>query len=64
MPLGECLADQLMLPLALAGGGSYRTVPLSSHSQNNAELIQLFLPVRSNAREQDPGVWLVEVTES
>jgi RNA 3'-terminal phosphate cyclase (ATP) len=43
--VGEHLADQLLLPLALAGAGSFRTLTLSSHFQTNLEVIQKFLPV-------------------
>jgi RNA 3'-terminal phosphate cyclase (ATP) len=45
VPVGEHLADQLLLPLALAGGGSLVTFPLSSHSTTNIEIIQSFLPI-------------------
>ena len=43
--VGEYLADQLMLPLALAGGGSYTTVKPTLHATTNAEVIQRFLPM-------------------
>lgn len=43
VPVGEHLADQLMLPMALAGGGRYVTTELSSHSKTNLEVIRLFL---------------------
>lgn len=46
VPVGEHLADQLLVPMALAGGGSFRTLPLSSHATTNAALIERFLPVR------------------
>jgi len=46
VPVGVHLADQLLVPLALAGGGSFRTLPLSSHARTNAALIERFLPVR------------------
>jgi RNA 3'-terminal phosphate cyclase (ATP) len=46
VPVGEHLADQLLIPLALAGGGSFRTLPLSSHGRTNAVIIARFLPVR------------------
>jgi len=46
VPVGEHLADQLLLPMALAGGGSFRTMPLSSHARTNAALIERFLPGR------------------
>jgi RNA 3'-terminal phosphate cyclase (ATP) len=42
----EHLADQIMLPMALAGGGSFTTARLSQHARTNAEVIARFLPVR------------------
>jgi RNA 3'-terminal phosphate cyclase (ATP) len=45
-PVGEFLADQLLLPLALAGGGCFRTGPLSSHATTHAEVLKRFLPVQ------------------
>jgi RNA 3'-terminal phosphate cyclase (ATP) len=45
-PVGEYLADQLLVPLALAGGGSFVASPLSSHSTTNMEVIGTFLPRR------------------
>jgi RNA 3'-terminal phosphate cyclase (ATP) len=51
--VGEHLADQLMLPMALAGGGGFSTNVLSSHATTNAEVISRFLPVRF-AFEQGP----------
>lgn len=43
--IGEHLADQLALPLALAGGGSFTTTCVSSHLASNIEVISKFLPV-------------------
>jgi RNA 3'-terminal phosphate cyclase (ATP) len=43
--VGEHLGDQLMLPLALAGGGSYTLDHVSRHAVTNAEVIAQFLPV-------------------
>ena len=43
-PVGEYLADQLLIPLALAGAGSFVTTPLSPHSTTNIEVIEKFLP--------------------
>ncbi|KFB67199.1 MAG: RNA 3'-terminal phosphate cyclase [Candidatus Accumulibacter vicinus] len=43
--VGEHLADQLVLPLALAGAGAFTTVNVSSHLQTNVEVIGKFLPV-------------------
>jgi RNA 3'-terminal phosphate cyclase (ATP) len=46
VPVGPHLADQLLLPLALAGGGAFRTIGLSSHSRTNLDVIRMFLTAR------------------
>lgn len=46
VPVGEHLADQLLLPMALAGQGSFTTHVLSSHLKTNCQVIEAFLPVR------------------
>lgn len=43
IPVGEYLADQLLLPLALIGGGSYKTSVISKHFETNALIIHMFL---------------------
>jgi RNA 3'-terminal phosphate cyclase (ATP) len=45
VPVGEHLADQLLLPLALAGGGRFKCGPLSLHATTNIETIGRFLEV-------------------
>jgi len=44
-PVGRHLADQLLIPAALAGGGSFRTSAPSSHTTTNADVIAKFLDV-------------------
>lgn len=44
-PVGRHLADQLLLPMAMAGGGEFVTLPLTRHSETNIEVIKKFLPV-------------------
>jgi RNA 3'-terminal phosphate cyclase (ATP) len=44
-PVGEYLADQLLLPFALAGSGAFRTHRPSLHALTNAEVIGRFLPL-------------------
>jgi RNA 3'-terminal phosphate cyclase (ATP) len=43
--VGEHLADQLMLPMALAGHGAFTTDCVSQHALTNAAVIARFLPV-------------------
>ena len=45
LPVGEHLADQLLLPMALAAGGAFRTAGLSPHARTNIDVVQAFLPV-------------------
>ncbi|MGI9414204.1 MAG: RNA 3'-terminal phosphate cyclase [Hyphomicrobiales bacterium] len=45
--VGAALADQLLLPLALAGGGSFTTTNVTPHLQTNAATIAKFLPVET-----------------
>ena len=51
VPVGVHLADQLLLPLSLAGGGGYATMPPSLHTRTNIDVIQRFLPVSVDVRE-------------
>jgi RNA 3'-terminal phosphate cyclase (ATP) len=46
VPVGECLADQLLIPIALAGDGSFVTSDLTRHSTTNISVIEMFLPVK------------------
>jgi RNA 3'-terminal phosphate cyclase (ATP) len=43
--VGEHLADQVMLPMALAGGGRFTIERVSRHARTNADIIARFLPV-------------------
>lgn len=44
--VGEHLADQVMLPMALAGAGRFTMHRISQHAITNAEVISRFLPVQ------------------
>jgi RNA 3'-terminal phosphate cyclase (ATP) len=60
--VGEYLADQLLLPLAARGGGTFTTTPLSSHSTTNIEVIGLFLDAAIEVTPISNGVTRVSVT--
>lgn len=57
----EYLGDQLMVPLALAGGGGFTVDEVSLHARTNAQVIETFLPVRFGFERRD-GVGHVTVT--
>ncbi|RPI64873.1 MAG: RNA 3'-terminal phosphate cyclase, partial [Lysobacterales bacterium] len=63
-PVGVHLADQLLLPLALAGSGSFVTLPPSAHTRTNIDVIQAFLPVAIRCAALDEtGRWKIEVAQ-
>jgi RNA 3'-terminal phosphate cyclase (ATP) len=41
--VGHHLADQLLLPIALAGGGEFVTMPVTQHFESHVEIIKAFL---------------------
>ncbi|HEX6901289.1 MAG TPA: RNA 3'-terminal phosphate cyclase [Thermoanaerobaculia bacterium] len=61
VPVGEHLADQLLAPLALAGSGSFLTLPLSLHATTQIDLIPRFLDVRIGVEEAGKDRVLVSV---
>lgn len=52
---GEHLADQLLMPMALSGGGSFSTTHLSSHATTNMSVIKEFLEVDFETSELSPS---------
>ncbi len=60
-PVGEHLADQLLLPLAIAAGGRFRTAAPSDHTTTNAAVIASFLGERVSVRQLGPDDWQVQV---
>jgi len=60
--VGEFLADQLLVPMAMAGIGSFTTLPLSRHATTNVEVIGKFLDVTIEASQLADRVWSVEVS--
>lgn len=54
-PVGEYLADQLMLPFALAGEGAYLATKATRHASTQANILQRFLETRIRLIPQDSG---------
>lgn len=61
VPVGPHLADQLLLPMALAGGGAFRTMRPSRHAVTNASVIRDFLGSVIRFTEESPTAWRCEV---
>ena len=59
--VGPYLQDQILLPFAMAGGGTFTTVKLSEHTLTAARLIERFTGIRTRVREQADGCQFVEV---
>jgi len=60
--VGEHLGDQLLLPMALAGGGAFTTLAPSEHLRSNAALIEKFLPVDIAWVQEAGARWRVVVS--
>ena len=61
VPVGEHLADQLLVPMALAGAGTFVTSPLSPHALTNIETIRRFLPVEIKVKTVSDQAVRVEI---
>ncbi|MCB9675881.1 MAG: RNA 3'-terminal phosphate cyclase [Alphaproteobacteria bacterium] len=61
-PVGEHLADQLLIPMALAGSGRFTTVKPTLHTLTNMAVIERFLPARF-ASEESSGRWTISVAD-
>ena len=65
-PVGQYLADQLLLPLGISawqamqrgdasGGGSFRTLPLTDHATTHIELLRMILGVQIDVEPSSDG---------
>jgi RNA 3'-terminal phosphate cyclase (ATP) len=62
--VGEYLADQLLIPMSMSGGGSFTTLPLSRHATTNIEVIGRFLEIRIETSQVADRVWKVDVSRT
>ncbi|WP_437286301.1 RNA 3'-terminal phosphate cyclase [Sorangium sp. So ce406] len=61
VPVGEYLADQLLLPIALAGRGAFRTVRPSSHTTTHLQLLRDLLGIRASVEQVSEAAWHIEI---
>jgi RNA 3'-terminal phosphate cyclase (ATP) len=62
-PVGPHLADQLLVPMALAAGGSFVTGPLSDHTRTNIEIVKMFLDVVISVDSAPNGCTAVTISD-
>ncbi len=62
--VGRHLSDQLLLPMALAGGGGFTTMIPDDHVSTNLAVIGKFLPIESTVEDVDRGLRVVTLSAS
>ncbi len=62
--VGIHLADQLLIPIALAGSGRFTTLSPSQHTMTNIQIIEAFLPVKFQVEQSRRNLWSIEVRKS
>jgi RNA 3'-terminal phosphate cyclase (ATP) len=61
VPVGRYLADQLLILMALAGRGRFRTTTPSRHTITNKDIIRKFLDIQIDAKQVGPLQWEIIV---
>jgi RNA 3'-terminal phosphate cyclase (ATP) len=62
VPVGRHLADQLIIPVALAGGGKFRTLSPSQHTTTNIEVVKQFLDIVCSINQPNKNLWEIELS--
>ena len=61
VPVGQHLADQLLVPMAIAGSGSFTTLKPTRHTTTNIEVISRFLDLKIEVKRASERAWSIEV---
>jgi len=61
VPVGEHLADQLLLPMALGRGGAFRTMAPSKHTETNLHTLRQFLDVCAAVEKVGEDIWEIRI---
>lgn len=62
VPVGQYLADQLLVPMAVAGSGGFRTMPPSRHTRTNVGIIKYFMDVAIDVNESTGRQWEITIS--
>jgi RNA 3'-terminal phosphate cyclase (ATP) len=63
-PVGEHLADQLLLPMVLGAGGVFLTSEPTEHTHTNISVIHQFLSTDISVAERDDKRWLITIAQT
>lgn len=61
VPVGSFLADQLLVPMAIAGGGRFHTMAPTCHTTTNIEVLKYFLNVHVEIERQSQDAWQISL---
>ena len=61
VPVGKYLADQLLIPMALAEGGRIKTMKPSERTMTNIEVMQNFLDINFEVTRESDNVWEIMI---
>jgi RNA 3'-terminal phosphate cyclase (ATP) len=61
VPVGVHLADQLLLPMALGSGGTFRTLKPTPHTETNADVVRRFVPASIDIEHEAAGAYRITV---
>jgi len=62
VPVGKYLADQLLVPMTMSGGGKFRTLLLTRHTKTNIEIIKNFLDYDITLKQFDRHQWEIDIS--
>jgi RNA 3'-terminal phosphate cyclase (ATP) len=62
VPVGRYLADQLLVPMAMAGGGRFRTMPPSRHTLTNMDIIKHFMDIAGEINSNERNQWEIVIS--
>lgn len=60
-PVGEYLADQLVVPMILGGGGRFRACEYSEHLNTNISVVKQLTGVNIDVKKENQNDWTIQV---